>query len=511
MARRVYGAPASADTKPEVQTPVADEYGSDIQAVAEQPVKEPQDDIKEVAMATPPSLTVPKPPRETDGKGKAGAFIIVTVLIALVLTAAGMFIYLKLFDGSRGARTSQAVAVRYFNAIASSDVKEIYACMPPEYKNTDISGLKDDLSKILSVQQTEGITFNNVKVVGEESCVDKKASLKMGLVNTYGKSMTIDDARIVMVSADIVYNGETTPTTFQVTVIKSGFKWYVYPADPVTSGASNNGVKPTETTEPSGTSGEGTSETTAATLTPTVGPTPTPVVTVAPYDELWLNDLKAGKFTLAGHDVVMPAKMSGGDECDEFCMTELIQLDMSRIAEASRIVPPNQIVSGQGTVGVPIYPVNEDWRTIVMDHWVLNIGNPTTSDINIDEGYVTKLYMEKSDVYPYPQLILPGGITFGCTLEQVQSVYGELTKYTPSGNDGLYQVENVQHKDDTDLPQYPVKGTSTTDVTVYRVSLNNRLADNKEYEDLNSLYLEFDSQNRLVAVEWYYFNIGTVA
>lgn len=528
MGRRVYG--QAQESKPVTGSEVkpSSEVTAETKVISDE-------ELKEIFENTEPGLTEPVtddiveetpepvmvPPEEAKSKGRMGAFIIVAVFMILILTAAVMFVYIKVFDGNKGASSSSGLAVKYITAISNSDTNAIYDCIPPDYRNMNINQSQaTELSHILSLQKENPLSLSNIRVVKEVSCFDKKDALLKGLVNAYGKtpSKGIDDIRMVTVSADVNYNGKVTNYNFQILTMKIGFKWYIYLADPVQEAKESTGSTTETSIEPpvgamTDPSSSETSETSAA-ATPTPGPTPTPAVTLAPYDELWLKNLKAGMFSLGGVELTMPIRMTAEDGTDEVSFAELLQLDSSKISQSSMTLAPNQIVSGTNGSSVPVYMNNKDWLMIT-DFWVIHIGNLTKNEIALDQGHVTKLYMEKSDVYPYPQLILPGGITFGSTIDEVRAVYGSIDLYEPSGNSEVYTRDGVAYKDDTDLPKYPMKETPADGLTIYRVSLQNRFsvgADGKwdVTKDLNSLYLEFDRDGKLVAVEWFYFDIGAV-
>ena len=97
-------------------------------------------------------------------------------------------------------------------------------------------------------------------------------------------------------------------------------------------------------------------------------------------------------------------------------------------------------------------------------------------------SYVLYMYKPSSSKAKYPDILLPGNVTIGTSYEDTVKVYGKdvLHKY-----DGKNDAVNKLGFQDT--------------CSIYTVDLNN---------DLNHLYLIYDSDGKLTALRWQYTDIN---
>ena len=108
----------------------------------------------------------------------------------------------------------------------------------------------------------------------------------------------------------------------------------------------------------------------------------------------------------------------------------------------------------------------------------VNISNPTNSPIDIYGGTISGLYLSipSQDIYDYPDVYLPGNVTFGTDFTDVSRMYGGLEPYT--GNDSNLKTYSSRAK-------------------IFVKSLNN---------EKNRVYFEFED-NKLVAIQYCYLDL----
>lgn len=191
---------------------------------------------------------------------------------------------------------------------------------------------------------------------------------------------------------------------------------------------------------------------------------PTGAIELRPYDGA-LADLKLGKVTIDSNNFRMPVKYKN--------IRNLFSLDSEMIDEGDRMLSKNMILK--------FLPVMYDGQPT--DCFIVDIANPGEDTVDLTDGYVTTLQVRRNADEKTVAMILPGNVVFGTSKSDLFTVYGELEPY-----DGQDDDLNSFNYDQSNM---------------YQV----RIDDDNEY---NWIYFVFDSDDKLSAVEWRYYDMESV-
>lgn len=418
---------------------------------ANEPVSEPvivenNDPKTEQSVPSSPKESI-KPRRKLSLMNK----IFIGLGLTAFVTAASCVFYFKIYDSHYGDTDPIETSRKYIaSMLARDDVSE---CLPREIRS---SGLLSSETAWISDPVLQNVTIQDINFVSSEASDMQSdvAALEIGFANTYSVNYVIDEAKSIHTIAELsgIYSDENdfnATLEFDVIVIKSGFKWYAYTGDV----SSIESVK-TVPDFPENYLISGPEE------TDYFG-----VPSVAPYKEA-LKDLQSGQFIIDHKVYYMPSEYG--------IMTSLLRLDDAAIAKEDRTISSEVILNN-----LPVKYVSEKYSSDVLS---INIANPYPEDIDVADGVVTMLFMgrssQKSDTYP--SVMLPGNVTIGTSYDDVVSVYGKLKEQNGFFND--FDMMSIGYS-----------------VTVYVIPLD---------AEGNSLYLGFDSDNRLAAIKWIYYDLN---
>lgn len=442
-----------------------------------------------------PSESVDKTPLDTSVVNNAGkqssskkgtsnkVIATVALICSIIIITTVCLVTYKSMDVGFGASTPNAAAIGYVEAIAKEDTFDLQKYMPPQVRYTGYMANSYDVMALKILDENYNISLSNVRAVNDSIKLDINTLIN-GLENVYNKRVNIKEASKMDVFAELSYevDGEihTDDITFNLICIKVGLKWYVYTGDLADVIDDMKSVDVAiSTTVPSETSDETSEEETISEVQDSdkqdmvIEYTEPEVVESRPieeYDDV-LSDLQNGHVEIDGKSYVFPTKYQS--------MTNLYTLVDKAIEEDVRTIKPNFILKN-----LPIAFVNESYSKT---EFYVSIANSTEEDIDVSDGLVTTVMIgspkSKYDyqVYDYPEVYLPGNITFGSTYDQVKSLYGQLE-----------EVTNDEKEENVVCPYGNIS-------KLYKIELN----ENK----YNCLYFEF-VDNELVALQWYFYDLN---
>ena len=358
-------------------------------------------------------------------------------ICAAVVIGSGIGVYTIGFDSGNGGSSPEKAALGFTYASASAP-DDVWSYVP---KN--IRGSKTGSSSVLwELDDTLHVELSNIQTKSVEVDREHLQSVIDGYESFYHQSVKVSDVVSVDISASAKpEDGEAQDIDFDILCVKVGWRWYVYTGADITSDGFDQPWAVMSAAFSDGGSA------------------------VQPYDGA-LDDLKAGKVSIDGEDHVMPSKYQD--------MTDVFTLVDDAIEKDDRVLTENMILK--------FLPVR--YHDDVAASLTVDIANPDPEDIDLSDGIVTTLQIQKAeDNKPAPDIVLPGNVTFGTSKQDVASVYGSLGTYTGT---------------DADLNSF---GYDNSDI--YRI----RLTDDNDY---NWIYFIFDDDDKLSAVEWRYYDLSVI-
>lgn len=382
-----------------------------------------------------------------------GAAVIVAVL---VIIAVYMLITVNL-DGSNGAMLADEAALGFVSSLDDDSDEGIYTYVPRQLRSKKYVADTMNINEIRKLSNDYGVSLSNFVIVGVDELNDKIDALKTGLYNLYKESVNIVGAQRVRMTADMRYDidGEAQDSNleFNIICIKVNTKWYVYTGQALSENGANT-VKFIETSPSQ-------QQTVYDIVTEYIKPIVKDIKPLDFYDKA-KSDLQSGKVTINDKEYAMPSPYEE--------MTDLYTIVESNFTDAARLVKPNYILKH--------LPIEFKEQRYAKTDFDISIGNPTDDIADVTKGLVTTLYIGRPEsIYDYPDVYLPGNVTFGTTYADVVKMYGELDRYEP--NDNLNRHSDYY--------------------SVYQLPLNNKR---------NIIYFEFDIDEKLVAVQYYYFDLN---
>lgn len=388
----------------------------------------------------------------------------VIISAAIVIAGTSVFGVSKLvgnaFDESNGAASPDEAASAFVAAIDSSDDAALCKYIPRAVRDDGFMADTMNLSELKKLDEEHDITLSNIVIDAISDISDRSASLESGLYSIYNKSVKISDAKRVAVTSDMSYELDDkdyeTQVSFNLISIKVGSKWYIYTGQQLSEDLDSEdsdavNILPAETdgSEP------------YDIISTYIKPVVKDVKELDFYDDA-RKDLEAGKLKIDNTEYVMPASYES--------MTDLFLLAEDMFTEDTRVIRSNYILKH-----LPIEFNKIDYSMTGFD---ISIGNITDADIDVTEGVVTTLYMGLPDeIYDYPDIYLPGNVTLGTDYDDIVKMYGNMDAYEENENLKLH-------------PNCAV---------IYQADLNNKR---------NHVYFEFSYDNKLVAVQYHYFDLN---
>lgn len=390
--------------------------------------------------------------------------------LAIVLTVVCLCYnhFVSIPNKANGFETPEQTVTEFIGAIDGSSDTMISDCLHLDLAGKDIKEATMNISDLTHLEEEYDITFSDVEIGAPVECSSDDA--EQGLLNAYGMNLEVVEACMVPASANMSYTIGNLDHTAQVNFdlvcvrIKSGgkaLKWTVYTGksfdeQPVISITYNESI--------GSISGEVPENANVDTTDDEMPEKPvTKTLKELEFYEAAFDDLTAGKVTIDDAEYTFPVQYSNLSSL--FSIRDKVFSD-----DDSRIIRPNHILQH-----VVVDFCKKDYSKSKLD---VSIGNVTKNNVDVADGVVTTLYIGKpKDGFDYPVIYLPGNVTFGTSYNDILKMYGPLDVCSDSSN-------IIMHNEA---------------VSFYQVELNNRH---------NHLYLEFSSDNKLVAVEWYYYDLS---
>lgn len=399
--------------------------------------------------------------------------------IAVLLSVIGLFVLYyfvnDISDGRNGADSSDSAAALFVRSLAKNDGKTSRYLM----KDTREKGFVFDamsLSPISSLRSDySSVDIDNIVISGIDDLSDKLDKLSGGYFSGYNVDVSFDNAKRYLVSANYdcfrddssdVVSGQLL---FNIITVKlsSNKKWYVYTGQQLSEDLDRSDADLVNiVNEKTSVSSDGELEDENLDEFDIVY---TKIQAVSKnikklnFYQGAADDLIKGKISIDSFEYFMPISYDS--------IMNFMSISDAKITADNMVVAANSI-----TKHVPVSFTNIIYGMTGID---ISIGNPTNNPIDIYSGILTGLYIAipDQDIYDYPDVYLPGNVTFGTDFNDVMRMYGGLEPYQ-GGN--------------SDLKLY------SDSVTVYQKTLNH---------DKNYVYFEFDN-NKLVAIQFYYFDLS---
>ena len=399
----------------------------------------------------------------------------ISILLSIVLLIGLCFTINIISDDNHGLDTSDSVVHTFIKALSKNDDARLSKCL---LKGTRDSGFLLDTMSISPIVDLRtkfpDVDISNVVINSVEDLSDRLDKLSGGYYSVYSKDESFSDARRYIVTADMVCTSDTdkmeSGLKFNIITVKrnGNNKWYVYTGQQLMEDLERTDadlINIVDKTMPKNTelndSDIPVDANTYDIMYTEIESVVHDVKKLKFYSEAY-NDLAKGKISIDSFEYFMPISYQS--------IVNFINICDDKVSDEDAIIAPNSIVKH-----VPVMFTNVIYSKTGLS---VNIGNPTNSPIDIYGGTITGLYLAKpdQDIYDYPDVYLPGNVTFGTSYDDVVKMYGGLDAY---------------HNDNSDLKLYSNR------VKIYQKDLNN---------ERNHVYFEFEN-NELVAIQYYYFDL----
>lgn len=387
---------------------------------------------------------------------KSVAIVAVASLACLEITASVIAVANDSKKDNKYSSVDDCV-IGFIDAIDESDENTMISYLHPSLRDVASPLSTLNISELRRLEDDFDITISDVKVNDVTDISDDVISLKEGIFDTYNVDIDIKEARKVSAEAKTVYSLEecgdemSSVVNFNLVCINSDSKWYVYSGD--YSNMESDAVQMADS--PVGDIKIPASE--EVTYPPVIKNR----LDLDYYDGV-ANDLFAGKLTIDDAELVMPADLSD------------LKSFMKMVPDEDRVtlMPFNEYHS------VPVIFTNNSYSSDCVDITVVNMSDATASVIAADESCkIVSFYIgQLRNGQNYPDVYLPGNITFGSSYSDVMSMYGQPSNYIETD-------QLIRHEDCLSVYQYDLDNSN------------------------NHLYLEFDNESNLVAIQYYYSDL----
>lgn len=397
---------------------------------------------------------------------KPSAKFIITIATALVISAGAIFgagkVVGNVFDEDNGAQSPDEAATAFVTAIDCSDDTLLNKYLPRAIRDSGFMADTMNISELRKLDAEHDITLSNIVIDNMSDLSDRTGALESGLFSVYNKQVKISDARRINVTANMSYDVDGSPhetqVSFNLISIKVNSKWYVYTGQQLSEDLDSAdgdvvNILPAETMS----TGQ-TYDIVSTYIKPVVKET-----RALNFSSSALDELTAGHMSIDNVEYVMPTSYES--------MMNLFILADDMFTDETRVVKQNYILAH-----LPIVFNKLDYTMTDFD---ISIGNATNKDIDIKDGAITTLYIGKPDeIYDYPDIYLPGNVTLGTAYNDVVQMYGRLDTY--EDNEALVLHKNCG--------------------VIYQLNLGGN--------ERNHIYFEFDYDNKLVAIQYYYYDLN---
>lgn len=387
---------------------------------------------------------------DDDSPGERFAAYFVIGLFAVII--AGLVSYLiaiTVFDFKNGAASSDSVVTISAKAFANFSYDKIASYMPAAIRRSGFITDSDEFAEFRTQAVNNGYSFKRL-IIDNESNVSDITSLEKGLYTTYSKNIKISSAKLVRVT--VLFsdeNAQEVQCKFNIIPIKVGQKWYLYTGSPVTINDAMINLFDSMISA---------SDTVSIEKEITYVPEKTDPVSV-PETKLDFYkgaraDLLSGACMIAGVKHTMPDALSS--------FNKLFTIGDSY---NKTILKPDETING-----VKADFIDTQYDSLSLYVSVANLKD----DIQfVNDGSVTTLYIGQDET-KMPDVVLPGGITFGSSYFNFIKMYG---KSVPVKGDSIYR--------------------GTLSDSVYEIPLKN---------EHNRIYFGFKN-DVLTEIQWHYIDM----
>lgn len=349
-----------------------------------------------------------------------------------------------------------SVATNFVDAMDEQSTDTLFKFVYPDIKETGIIADSMGLSDIRTLESRYDIEMSEI-MSSDPVVLEDMSILETGFETVYDKQISIDEAVVVPLASTITYTIDEkeykTALDFDIVCMKVKSEWYVYTGD--YSGLSDI-IAITLTPEYS----MGSVDMQTKPSTEQSQPITKPVEDILVYDGV-VEDLKSGKLSIDGADLLMPIVYS-----DVF---SVFDIDRDNIDDEHKLLMPKSVYKN-----VPVVYVNDKYskNSVIID--IANVNDISQSIMDKDSVFkVSSLYLCRMDNgEDYPLVYLPGNITFNSTYDDVKSLYGS--------------IDVCQN--------YDAVVRHNKCMSIYQIQLDN---------PRNYLYLQFDIDGKLVAMQYY--------
>lgn len=426
MPRRVFGTPVSVSQNTVPEKDVAVVESSDA------PVKTPElpkEELNEEGRVKKKVSKVPK--------------ITAVIVVAVIILIGSIVFYNKAYDSHYGDTDPVDAAKGYITAMLSHN--DINEHLPADIRDSAMVSAETAWICKFPYCDIENISADIMKTSSD----DYKQYINVleeGFSAVYSKDISIDDAKIVHMTAHVTGDGYDNILKFDVITVKKGFKWYVYTGD--TGRLDGVSVLPEQVS----------TDKLDAGTDPDVTE---PVSFLEPYAGA-ADDAASGKFKFNGKSVTLPAQYNE--------VTDLLQLNDELIDDSFRLVSSEVIMSK-----LPVVLSDETYDSSCV---TVDIANINDDAVDVSNGIVVGITVRRSLNGRTPDIALPGNVRIGTAFSDIESLYGSVFEAV-SFDEDLAAVSGVSF--------------------LYKISLG---------LEGNDVYFGFDSDDKLTAVKWIYSDLN---
>lgn len=396
------------------------------------------------------------------------------IMLALIGGVVGVLLVLYYFvvapflDITHGASSSDGVVNAVAAAMDDFSYANIETYVPKALREYGFISDSDEFAQFRQLDLEKGYKLKKV-VIQDIKPFTNFSDLEAGLVDVYNRRVSISEANAVSLLLDFEdKNGQPVQIGCNIIPIKVNYRWYLYTGSMIDVDGEPFEfiVLPEETAELVEISAE-LSETEIEYKRPVIAAeedesekeSESEDASELDFYEDAAADLAKGQCVIDGVVHTMPdAFASFGD------MFTLNEKKLSVLS--STVLNQDETISN-----LPIKFSDEEYKDVP---FAMTIGNTSTDAIDFRDARVTTLYIGQDAQGNAPEIVLPGGITFGASKTNVFKMYGNLQEVK---NDETY------------------KGTLAD--SVYALELSNKR---------NKIYLGFKNY-KLVEIQWYYIDM----
>ena len=394
----------------------------------------------------------PQQPQQPQQPKKSNTGLIIGIVVgALVLLAVLAVVFIKLFkvEIKNGYASEDQVVEKIFTALNDHDQEAYLKCFPDEKYLSN----KQDLIDAYDIFIDAKIDFDTstIKELDSEDVDAKSVNNLQGLkVDKYVKKTVSIEA-----DQDVLGVNYRIKENFKFELAKIGDKWcvIVINADQSSAEILDNGSSTTEETTEADTE----EETTEATEEETTEAT-TEAATEASAPGDLSDDLYSEQISIDGVVYHLPFDYSLISDKYTFDLADYGKEDGYQL-EANEYT--------LSTIYLENSEIDEDFD------YTVGFKNTTSEakDIKSTSIWAMDFDMTYCDTTNYPKVVLPKGITWGSTLDEVKAAYGEPSQ-DPYYADSLGYWSYTYEDDDLDysveLIIYEDKGVTEIDVKSYK-------------------------------------------